>query len=270
MASETDLLINKVNDPVIVGGVKCDFLKLDDFREIARRWLGEDRFHHIVTLNPEMIMLAQNDREFKEALEAADLRVPDGAGIIWARWYLRSKYWSLWPSLAAFAWQPVERISGVDMVEDLAKLSARAGRPLFLTGGRPGAGDATKSKLIKRLPDLEIIVRPEINFEVGGPADLVAEINSIKPGVLLAAFGAPKQTIWLESLREKLRGVSIAAGVGGAFEILSEDLPRAPQALRQYNMEWLWRLYLQPARLPRIWQAIFKYPNLIRKQKTGS
>jgi N-acetylglucosaminyldiphosphoundecaprenol N-acetyl-beta-D-mannosaminyltransferase len=82
------------------------------------------------------------------------------------------------------------------------------------------------------------------------------------------AYGAPKQTIWIEQQRGTLSSVRIAVGVGGAFAMLSENLPRAPRLLRQANLEWLWRLYLEPGRLPRIVQATVQFPLRMHQQKS--
>jgi len=38
--------------------------------------------HYIVTPNPEFLVKAQEDREFKDILNKADLAIPDGIGLI--------------------------------------------------------------------------------------------------------------------------------------------------------------------------------------------
>jgi len=221
----------------------------------------------VVTLNPEMVMLAERSSEFRSAVDAAAARVPDGAGIIWARWYLRSAYWQLLPSLVAFMRQPVERVTGVEAVTSLAKLCAERGELVFLLGGTRQQTQITGQKLQQKFSRLKIAQAADHKMTLGGPAEVVAEINRLKPAVLLVAYGAPGQTLWIEAMRTKLLGVKIAIGVGGAFAIISEDLPRAPLTLRKLNLEWLWRLYLEPSRLPRIWQATVKFPGLVRRQK---
>src|SRR3989338_3261014 len=82
-----------MSEPVQLGRVTCDFMNKREFSDICQHWICGQAFHHIVTLNPEMIMLAERDNSFREAVAAADIRVPDGAGLVWARWYLRSRYW---------------------------------------------------------------------------------------------------------------------------------------------------------------------------------
>jgi N-acetylglucosaminyldiphosphoundecaprenol N-acetyl-beta-D-mannosaminyltransferase len=69
--------------------------------------------------------------------------------------------------------------------------------------------------------------------------------------VLLVAFGAPKQELWIDRLRDQLE-VSVAVGVGGAFDYLAGRVPRAPVWMRRAGLEWLHRLVRQPWRARRM------------------
>jgi N-acetylglucosaminyldiphosphoundecaprenol N-acetyl-beta-D-mannosaminyltransferase len=256
------------SENVSLGRVRCDFMSMEDFVDICDNWLKTTSFHHVVTLNPEMVMVAERDEKFFKAIKMADLRVPDGAGLVWARWYLRSQYWPLWPSLFSFLFQTVERVTGVDAVKELARLCCEQNKGIYLLGGTKQQVEKTAQLLLKRFPKLRIATAPEHDYNLQGPKDIVEDIRRNSPAVLFVAYGAPKQTIWIENMRKQLAGVSIVVGVGGAFAMLSEDLPRAPYFLRQINLEWLWRLYLEPKRVNRIWQATIKFPLLMRRYKS--
>jgi len=250
-----------------VGSLTCDFIQADAFKELCSEWLKSARFHHVVTLNPEMVMEAEENKQFREAAAAAEIRVPDGAGLVWAHWFIRSQFWSLWPSLMAFPFRAVERITGIDTVDLLAKLCAKEGLPMYLLGGTLQQVERTAKKLKEQYPNLTVHTSPDHQYDAAGPASIIADIQSKQPAVLLVAYGARKQTVWIEKHRQQFPSVRIAVGVGGAFAILSEDTPRAPEFFRRRNAEWLWRLILEPTRLPRIWRATVKFPLLIHRQK---
>lgn len=255
-----------------LGPVTCDFMRHETFDRLCTRWIAEDgeaRLHHVVTLNPEMVMAAQQDTAFRTAVNAAEVRVPDGSGLIWAQWYIRSQFWSLIPSLVAFSFRHVERITGVDTVWLLARLCARHQLPLYLLGGTQKQVQRTAHLLQRRLPTLTVFTSDDHAFDLSGPAPVISDIRHKQPAVLLVAYGAHKQTTWIQRHRHDFPSVRIAVGVGGAFAILSEDTPRAPRWLQQLNLEWLWRLLLEPSRLPRIWQATVKFPLLIARQKAA-
>lgn len=250
-----------------LGRTRCDFIRPDDFYELCRQWLLSQSFHHVVTLNPEMVMLAEEDDQFQAAIGKADIRVPDGAGLIWAQWYLRSEFWALFPSLLAFSFRETERIPGVDTVMNLAELVAQTGKSIYLLGGTNSQVAKTAARLVKKYPELLVYTSPDHQFSLEGPPEILADIREKCPDILLTAYGAPNQSIWIEFRRAALPSVRIAVGVGGAFAILSEERPRAPLMFRKLNIEWLWRLWLEPARFPRIWNAVVRFPLLVRQQK---
>jgi len=254
-------------DHLQLGKLVCDFMSRDTFLAICKEWLNSNHFHHVITLNAEMAVQAEWDGEFQAAAEAADARIPDGAGLLWAQWYIRSQFWALMPSLVAFLFRRVERIPGVELVRDLARMCQEQKKPIYLLGGTKAQVEATAARLQREFPNLKIGVSSGHEFDISGPPEILGDIQRLKPAVLLVAYGVPKQTLWIEQHRENLPSVRIAAGVGGAFAILSEDTPRAPLALQKLNMEWLWRLILEPRRLPRIWKAVVTFPRLIAKQK---
>lgn len=241
-----------------MGTLMCDFMRPHEFLDMCKGWLSSSELHHVVTLNPEMVMQAQHDELFRKAASGAALRVPDGAGLIWARWYIRSGFWSLLPSLIAFSFRDVERITGVDAVIDIARLCESESKKLCLIGGTPSQLSDTATLLRHKFPKLVV-----------STATAIEDVSSSKPVVLFVAYGSPKQTIWIENNKQELEkaGVRIAIGVGGAFAILSEATPRAPILMRKLNLEWLWRLMLEPTRFPRIWNAVVRFPLLIQSQK---
>ena len=60
------------------------------------------------------------------------------------------------------------------------------------------------------------------------------------------------------------RGLMI--GVGGSLDVLAGDVPRAPEAWRRHNMEWLYRLLRQPSRIKRALKLpLFAWAVLIKK-----
>ena len=40
--------------------------------------------HQVCTVNPEFVMAAQKNAEFRRVLQTADLCIPDGQGLLWA------------------------------------------------------------------------------------------------------------------------------------------------------------------------------------------
>lgn len=234
--------------------VKVDDIALNDVLVNISRWIKEpkSKLHYIVTVNPEMILAAQNNPDHKTSLNNADLAIADGFGILLAAKLLRKKIH--------------QRITGVDLVEHLARLSPQKNWRWFLLGANPGVAKRAANKLIQKYPGINIV-----KAEDGGMISLdnlhqqqklIERINLAKPDILLVAFGVPKQELFMNYYCNSL-DVKVAIGVGGTLDFISGKSKRAPKILRKLGLEWLWRLIMQPSRIKRIYNATIKFTLLI-------
>lgn len=197
---------------------------------------GSGRLHLVATVNPEFVMQAQRHPAFARVLETADLCLPDGAGVVWAA---RRQGCALTAAVA-----------GVDLVEPIAAMCARRGLRLFLLGAQPGVAEELAGKLAAAHPGLAVAAHaggPDASYD----ADTLELLERHRADVLLVAYGAPAQELWIDRLRDRLR-VSVAMGVGGAFDYLTGRVPRAPSWMRRAGLEWLHRLARQPWRIRRM------------------
>ena len=214
-------------------------------------FIQSNKPHQIVTVNPEFIIEAQQNHAFKNILLQADLAVADGSGLIWAARYTKQ-------SLS-------NRITGVDLTSAVASLAAEKQYKLYLLGGvDPVAREAARA-LKSQYPHLSIVgaeaglaYQPD-NEDTEQIQSLIDHIRKVKPDILLVAFGAPKQDIFIAKHKEELQ-VSVMMGVGGTFDFLAGRVKRAPQLFQALWLEWLWRLGQEPKRFKRIWRAVIIFP----------
>ncbi len=85
-------------------------------------------------------------------------------------------------------------------------------------------------------------------FAPGDERKIVETIRESGAHLLLVAFGAPRQDIWINQHIGDL-GTRVAIGVGGLFDFYSGRLPRAPLWMREIGFEWLYRMIQEPGRL---------------------
>ena len=198
--------------------------------------------HHIVTGNLDHLCILETDREFRDAYASASLVLADGMPVVWLSKLIRSQNQPALP----------ERVSGSDLFWELGKLSQTNGVRIFLLGGKPGAADGAKAKLIETYPDCEICGTycPSFeDFESSEVQDeIVRQVRSASPDVLMVAFGAPKQEKWIMANKHRL-GVPVSIGVGGSFEMACGFAKRAPKIMQELGLEWAFRLLQDPARL---------------------
>jgi N-acetylglucosaminyldiphosphoundecaprenol N-acetyl-beta-D-mannosaminyltransferase len=125
---------------------------------------------------------------------------------------------------------------------------------MFLLGARQGVAEAAAEQLQKRYPNLHIggVHHGYFNKNLDHPSNtqVVSEINSVSPAILLVGFGMPTQEQWLKENLEFLN-VNVVLSCGAAFDYASGRLPRPPKFMRVLGLEWLGRLLIEPRRLGR-------------------
>jgi N-acetylglucosaminyldiphosphoundecaprenol N-acetyl-beta-D-mannosaminyltransferase len=217
-------------------GVRVDCLEMTEALGRLEHFVDEGGLHLVATVNPEFVMLAQKDADFARVLASAQLCLADGSGVVWAA---RRQGCAL-----------REPVAGVDLVEPIASMCARRGFRLFLLGAMPGVADKLAARLRAAHPQLAVMAH------AGAPnpshdAEALKVIHEHRADVLLVAYGAPAQELWIDRLHDRLQ-VAVAMGVGGAFDYLTGRVPRAPEWMRRAGLEWLHRLVRQPWRIRRM------------------
>lgn len=194
----------------------------------------------VVTLNPEMVMRARRDSEFRAALETAALLVPDGIGVVRA---IRRR-----------GHAGATRVGGADMLMAYLPEAIRRGHRLALAGAGPGVAAVAARRLRDRFPGLEIVAA-----DAGDPDPALAgRLRAARPDMVWAAFGHGRQELFLQRHLGAI-GAGAGVGVGGTLDYIAGRARRAPALLRRAGLEWAWRLLLEPWRLrrqlqlPRFW-----------------
>ncbi|MBR1658087.1 MAG: WecB/TagA/CpsF family glycosyltransferase [Synergistaceae bacterium] len=186
----------------------------------------------IVTLNAIGMETVIDDEEFAETVKWSSMRLADGAGLC------------LGMSMLG---KPVqERVAGIDFAEQLCRTAAAEGWPVYFAGA---AGDTAKhcAKILSdRFPGLVVAGARDGYFDVRDES-IPEEIAKSGAKILLAAMGQPRQEKWIYRHRERLKGI-LCVGVGGAFDVFSGNLLRAPLWVQKIGFEWLYRMLQEPGR----------------------
>lgn len=209
---------------------------------------------HIVTVNPEITLLAKDNEHYRITLNKADINTADGMGITIAARIFNFK---------------AHRLTGVDLTEKLLRKAHYRGWNVFLLGSSKETCHMLQQKIVSQYPGIQIAgCEPGIFFqnisdlsESRGHDMLLDRIKKSNPDILFVAFGAPKQELWIHKFVVDQKLARVAIGVGGTFDYLSGRIRRAPKRIRTLGFEWLYRLITQPKRLTRIYKAtcVFLY-----------
>lgn len=235
---------------VRVLGIRVDKVTTEQALRLMERFVAEGHPHQVVTLNPEFVMEAQRNAEFRATLEEADLALPDGVGLLWAAYLLGHRL--------------PERVTGSDTVPLIAEMSARRGYRLYLLGAAPGVAEKAAEVLRRKYPGVQIVGTYAGSPDPADEEEIVARIRAASPDFLFVAYGAPRQEMWIHRNLRRL-GVPVCMGVGGTLDFIAGIAVRAPRWMRKMGLEWLHRLLYQPWRWRRM-LALPRFAYLVVRQ----
>ncbi len=218
-------------------GVKIFSGSFDSAIDQIIQFLDEEKLHMICTPNTEFIMRAQEDPEFKSILNASDLNIPDGFGLI-----LASKLNGLGIE---------EKIAGIEFMERTLAYCQQENRTVYLFGGSPESLERASENIQAQFTGISIVGTRHGYFKPEDDQEILEQINLASPDVLFVALGSPKQERWIHQYHDQLKA-RVAIGVGGSIDIWSGEATRAPKIFIDLGLEWFYRLIRQPSRIGRM------------------
>lgn len=196
---------------------------------------------HVVTLNAEMTMQAEQSDRLAQIIQAAELIIPDGAGIV--------LYLKLYG-------QQVQRQPGIELAEGLLHEFGRGDLgSVFFYGGQPGVAEQAAQVWQHRYPQITVAGTQHGFLPPAAQAEFDQRLQTLQPALILVGLGVPRQEFWIAEHRH-LCPHAIWAGVGGSFDIWAGTKERAPEFFRDNHLEWLYRLYQEPWR----WRRMLALP----------
>jgi len=175
------------------------------------------------------------DKELFESVLACDIINADGQSIVWAARFLGKKL-------------PC-RVAGVDLMQELVKLSAKRGYKCFFLGAK----EEVVKKVVERYtneygPGIIAGYRNGY-FRHEEEPEVARQIADSGAQLLFVAITSPKKEKFLYNYENILRKVNFTMGVGGTFDIIAGLTKRAPKWVQNMGMEWFVRLAQEPGRM---------------------
>ena len=217
-----------------VDGICFDNIPGTTALAIVRHYLDEGASPHprtVFFVNVHSVHLARRDADLREALHKADLVLPDGSGLALAGKVTNRPVW--------------ENLNGTDFIPRVLGELAGSGRSVYLLGAHPPVLEKCVQNLAIRFPGLVIAGFRHGHFSESEAGEVIRAINDASPDVLLVGMGTPTQETWIASHRSELRAKT-CFGVGGLFDFLSGEKPRAPRWVRDFGLEWAYRFAREP------------------------
>lgn len=216
-------------------GVDFDSLTLSEAVDRAEALISERRAAYVVTPNPEIVITCWENTDAMEAVQNADLVLPDGVGVVYG---------------ATILGTPLKgKLPGIDFATELMRRMAKRCGRVYLLGAKPGVAEMAGERLTEQFPGLIVCGTHDGYFQEDAP--VIDEINALQPDLLLVCLGAPKQEIWMLRNRSALK-VGLMAGLGGSLDVFAGTVKRAPAFFQKLGLEWFYRLIKEPWRFKRM------------------
>ena len=238
-----------MNKKMNILGIKMDCLSYEDMYPLFDHWLSDKTqwSRSLALVNVNCCVSALSDKSLRKIYNSADIVGIDSMPFLkWAR---------------AFYNKQSDRFYAPDLMLEISSKAKEKGYTFFLYGGMPDAPDKMEKYLKARYKGINIVgkysppFRPLTEKEDHNICNM---INELQPDFVWVGLGSPKQDVWIQEHREKIRG-SILIASGATFDFFSGKIKQAPKFIRNIGLEWFYRL-TQDFR--RLWKRYTVY-NLI-------
>ncbi len=212
-----------------------------------------------LTLNAEIALSLPNNPALQRLVQQPRVRVSvDGQ---WLWWALRRKY----PQ------QPLVKLSGSDLIYQLAAHCERYQRRLLLLGSTPQLNARALAKLRQLHTSLQVHgFSPEpyrlddAERTASAEAAALSAIRTYEPDFVVMGLGADKEQHMALELAPQLDGhVAGLLCFGGAIDMVSGQVRRAAPWMQVAGLESLYRVWQQPRRFPRLLRVLRIVPRLL-------
>ena len=223
-----------------VDGSRADVLKSLYASVEARRGKTESACF----CEAHLFVRAHREADVYHALSRFDRIYPDGTSILLGALLMGKRLH--------------QRHPGPQILLEICDTGRTNGLKHYFYGGRAGVGERLSAHLEKKFPGIQIVghesppFRPLTELE---EEEACERINASGADVLWVGLGAPKQELWIQRNKYRLK-VPLAMAVGAAFEYFSGDQKWAPAWMRRYGLEWLYRMTTGG---PRLFKRYAKY-----------
>lgn len=261
---------------VKIGTLYIDNLTKEAVLSRVNKAIDNQKVVQIVTPYSEFVVEAENNTQFRDAINSSELRLPDGMGVIWAGSYLAHK----WDNIIQSFWGVLnldsrlysvfpEKISGSDLIYDVLDIAHAKKLRVYLLGGEGETPEKVQEYIKSQYPRIQLS-GSYAGKVAAHDTDIYAEVKDSHSDIVLVALSYPKQEITAFHMKQYFKqkdhkGVIMC--IGGTLDFLAGAQKRAPKWMRKMGLEWLFRLIQQPSRIRRIYKATILFVRLMYRYR---
>lgn len=230
-------------------GVNCYHINsVSDAKDFIKDFIVSDNGGYSLAINAEKIMMYTKDSVFREIMDDSVLPIPDGSG-------------------ATIGMKILHNIKSIklDLPKAIFEIANDNNFSFFILGATEKVNSKANKVLIDKYPNINLLGRENGYFE--DESIVFDKIKKLNPQIVMIAMGSPKQEKLAARLHELIPS-ALLIGCGGALNILTGEVKRAPIFYQKNHLEWFYRLLKEPSRFKRqLILPIFLLKLIIEKYK---
>lgn len=222
------------NDRITILNTTIDVLNSQQTIDLVEEYIKQKEPLHLMGVNADKINELNENERLKQIVNSCGIINADGASVIKASRYLG---------------KPLpERVAGIDLMQSLVKLCEQKGYSVYLLGAKQVVVEKTAEVLKKDYSKLKLVGLHNGYFTEEQWSEISREIKLANPDIVFVGITSPMKEYLIEFLQEDGND-SVFMGVGGSFDVISGNIPRAPKWMQKSGLEWLFRVIQEPKRL---------------------
>ena len=214
--------------------VPIDAVSWDEANKMCLSAILGNKCQLLSFVNAHCFNIAQKNQLYLEALHQSDFVFNDGIGMKLGSYFSSVKFEA--------------NLNGTDLIPVIIQMAFKLNKKIFLVGGKPGVAKMAKREIEKQYPQIQISGIHHGYFAIND-TEIVTKINNSKADLLIVGMGVPLQELWINSIKHDLSSVKLCVAGGAIIDFISGNIQRAPLWIRKSNLEWLYRLWLEPKRM---------------------
>ena len=222
------------NERINILNTTIDVLTMKETIDLVEKYITTKTPLHLMGVNADKINEVNANKLMSEIVNKCGVINADGASVVLASKYLK---------------KPLpERVAGIDLMMNLVELADQKSYKIFLLGAKEEVVKKTKEKLIQKYSKLNIVGIRNGYFKESDWEMVSEQIEKTNPDLVFVGITSPIKEYLIEYLQNKGHK-EVFMGVGGSFDVISGNIPRAPLWMQKMNLEWLFRMLQEPKRL---------------------
>ncbi len=222
------------NERINILNTTIDVLTMKETIDLVEKYITTKTPLHLMGVNADKINEVNANKLMSEIVNKCGVINADGASVVLASKYLK---------------KPLpERVAGIDLMMNLVELADQKSYKIFLLGAKEEVVKKTKEKLIQKYPKLNVVGIRNGYFKEADWEMVSEQIEKTNPDLVFVGITSPIKEYLIEYLQNKGHK-EVFMGVGGSFDVISGNIPRAPLWMQKMNLEWLFRMLQEPKRL---------------------